>query len=238
MLILSLDSTANTASVALAQDERFLAGVTLNVGNKHSTTLLPAVKFVLEQAGKTVSDVELFALAAGPGSFTGVRIGAGTVKGLAFGRNVPCIGISSLDMMAEAFAFADGIVCPMINARRDRYFTAFFDAGQGKVTRLTDDDTVEGAAVEEYLSKKDRQVYLTGDGVENYLKAHTVPNPVYVPEMLMHPNAYYAGLVAKRIYDSANSTGREAFTAEDLRPIYLRQPQAERELRERNEQNK
>ncbi len=237
MLILSLDSTAETASAALSDDGRFLAGVTLNVGNKHSTTLLPAAKFVLESAGYVVSDVELFALTAGPGSFTGVRIGAGTVKGLSLGRNVPCIGVSSLETMAEGFAFADGIVCPMINARRDRCFTAFFSAEQGNIKRLTEDDTLEGGEIEEFLTSCGRKVYLTGDGVPFYLKSHSAGDSVFIPEMLKYPNAYYAGAVAKRIYDSADDSVRQSFTAEMLRPIYLRQPQAERELAERNGKN-
>lgn len=235
MLILSLDSTAQTASASLADDDRFLAGVTLNIGNKHSTTLLPAVRFVLEQAGYRPSDVDMFALMAGPGSFTGVRIGAATVKGLALGREVPCIGVSSLEAMAEGFSFADGIVCPMINARRDRYFTAYFSAENGNITRLTDDDALSGDEIEEYLGSKERPVYLTGDGVDGFLKSHSVPKMVQIPEMLKYPSAYYAGVIAKRIWDSSNDDVRKSFTAEALRPIYLRQPQAERELKERLE---
>ncbi len=234
MLILSLDSTAETASAALSDGERYLAGVTLNVGNKHSTTLLPAVRFILDQAGVRVSDVELFALSAGPGSFTGVRIGAATVKGLTLGRTVPCIGVSSLEAMAEGFAFADGIVCPMINARRDRYFTAFFSATGGTVTRLTDDGTLEGASVEDFLLSQNRRIYLTGDGAEVYLRSHGAGDLAYVPEILKYPSSYYAGVLAGRIYDSADAAARAEFTAENLRPIYLRQPQAERELMEKN----
>lgn len=233
MLILSLDSTAQTASVALSDNDKFLAGTLLNIGNKHSTTLLPAVEFLLKQAGKTVRDVELFALAAGPGSFTGVRIGAGTVKGLALGRSVPCIGVSSLEMMAEGLSFADGILCPMINARRDRYFTAFFSCEKGSITRLTEDDTLAGEDIEKYLAEQDRPVYLTGDGVELFMRSHGAVSSVAVPEMLQYSFAYYAGVIARRIYDSSVESERETFTAEALRPVYLRQPQAERELQER-----
>lgn len=236
MLILSLDSTAQTASAALSEDERFLGGVCLNIGNKHSTTLLPAAAFLLEQAGKSVADVDLFALAAGPGSFTGVRIGAGTVKGLALGRNVPCIGVSSLEMMAEGFSIADGIVCPMINARRDRYFTAYFLADNGRITRLTDDDTLSGEEIEKYLSEQSRPVYLTGDGADVFLESHGGVSPMPVPEMLKYPFAYYAGILAKRIYDGTDDDERAAFTAENLRPVYLRQPQAERELQEKQKE--
>ncbi|MBP3379182.1 MAG: tRNA (adenosine(37)-N6)-threonylcarbamoyltransferase complex dimerization subunit type 1 TsaB [Clostridia bacterium] len=233
MLILSVDSTAQTASVSLSDDNRFLAGTTLNIGNKHSTTLLPAIKFILEQTGKSVSDVELFAATAGPGSYTGVRIGVATVKGLALGRNVPCIGVSSLETMAQGMTACDGIVCAMINARRDRFFTACFSVEKGKIARLTDDDTLEGSVIEEYLNKQTKSVYLVGDGAEVFLGTHQVTYASYVPEMQIYPNAYYAGVIAKRIYDDAEEVAREMFSADSLRPIYLRQPQAERELNER-----
>lgn len=230
MLILSLDSTARTAAVALSDDYNLLAVTTLNVGNKHSTTLLPAVKFVLEQAGRRVTDVELFAITAGPGSYTGVRIGAGTVKGLALGRLVPCIGVSSLEVLAASFTLADGIVCPLINARNDRYFTALFSAENGAVSRLSADDVLEGAEIERLLSENGRTVYLAGDGAEAYLTKHTSENTVLAAETMRYPNAYYAGVAAKRIYDAASDTERADFTADALRPIYLRRPQAEREL--------
>lgn len=232
MLILSLDSTALTASVALSDGDKFLAGATLNIGNKHSTTLLPAVSFIMDQAGYKVSDVEMFAVTAGPGSFTGVRIGTATVKGLALGRKIPCVGVSSLEVMAEGIACADGIVCAMINARRDRYFAAYFTVEQGKVTRLTEDDTLEGADIEAYLNSQTKPVYLVGDGADVFLGNHSVRNAA-VPEMLRYPNAYYAGVIAERIYASADESAKADFTAEHLRPEYLRQPQAERELQER-----
>ncbi len=237
MLVLSLDSTSLTASVALSDDSKFLAGATLNIGNKHSSTLLPAVSFIMDQAGKKISDVELFAVTVGPGSFTGVRIGTAAVKGLALGRSVPCIGVSSLETLAEGISCADGIVCAMINARRDRYFAAYFSAERGSITRLTDDDTLEGTAIEEYLAAQDRTVYLVGDGVEIYLASHPATKNVTVSEMLKYPNAYYAGIIANEIFDSADETERAGFTADVLRPEYLRPPQAERELQERINNN-
>lgn len=233
MLILSLDSTSQTASVALSDNDKFLAGTLLNIGNKHSTTLLPAVSFVLEQAGRSISDVGLIAVIAGPGSFTGVRIGAAAAKGLALGRDIPCVGVSSLEAMAEGFSFADGIVCPMINARRDRYFTAYFFAEKGCITRLCEDDTVPGDEIEKYLAEQNRTVYLTGDGTDVFLGLHGGVTPTAVPEMLKYPFAYYGGVLARRIYEESDEAARAGFTAEALRPVYLRQPQAERELQDR-----
>jgi len=237
MLILSLDSTAQTASVALSENDTFLSGVTLNIGNKHSTTLLPAVEFVMKVSGRTVSDIDLFAVTSGPGSFTGVRIGAATVKGLAIGRDVPCIGVSSLETMAEGAAIANGIVCPMINARRDRYFSACFEAENGRITRLSEDDTLEGVKIEEYLNSQYKPFYLIGVGADVFFQSHSVASHIKVPEMLKYPFAYYAGIIAKRTYESSDETEKREFTAENLRPTYLRQPQAERELLERSNNN-
>lgn len=233
MLVLSVDSTALSVSVVLSEDEKFLAGTTLNIGNKHSTTLLPAIKFILDIAGKSVSDIDLIALVAGPGSFTGVRIGAAAVKGLCLGREIPCIGVSSLETMARGYASVEGIVCPMINARRDRYFTAYFMWNGGSFTRITDDDTLSGDEIEGYLASLDRPVYLCGDGAELFLKAHSVPGVRPMTEMQKFPCAYYAGIIAREIFESSEADVRTDFTAEALRPIYLRQPQAERELEER-----
>ena len=121
--------------------------------------------------------------------------------------------------MAVGFSFADGIVCPMINARRDRYFTAYFSVENGDLARLTDDDTLSGDEIEEYLGSKERPVYLTGDGVDGFLKSHSVIKAVQIPEMLKYPSAYYAGVIAKRIWDSSDDEARRSFTAESLRPI-------------------
>ena len=236
MLILSVDSSSQTASVSLSNDSSLLGCVTLNIGNKHSATLLPAVSFLFSAAGLQASDVGLFALAAGPGSFTGVRIGAATLKGIALGNGAPCIGVSTLETLAEGTASFDGILCPMINARRDRYFTASFSAESGRISRLTEDDTVSGDNIEKYILSQNRRVYLSGDGVDLFLENH--PEAKYActaaSEMLRYPSAYYAGILALRKYESADEEERSGFTAESLRPVYLRRPQAERELLERH----
>jgi len=232
VLILAIDSTAVTASVALCDGEKVLGQVELNLGNKHSTTVLPAVEFLLSEAGKSVSDVEMFALTAGPGSFTGVRIGAATVKGLAFGRKVPVVGVSSLETMAEGMNSFDGVICPLINARRDRYFTAFFESNRGVVTRLSEDDTLSGDEICERLTSADH-AYILGDGAEIFLRSHGGIAFSIAPDALMYPSAAVIAKLAMRRYESATDKEKDSFTADSLRPIYLRQPQAERELAER-----
>ena len=139
MKILALDSTAQTATVALTEDEKLLAEYTLNNGNTHSETLLPMVESMLTQLGIEVGDVELFALSCGPGSFTGVRIGAATVKGLAFGMHKPCVGVSTLEAMAWHGVSAGGYICPVLDARRSQVYNAIFKIEGGRPVRMTAD---------------------------------------------------------------------------------------------------
>lgn len=132
MLILAMDSTAVAASVALLTDGAPLAAFHLDNGNTHSETLLPMVESVLRCTGKTVDDIDLFAVSAGPGSFTGVRIGVATVKGLAFGKGKPCVGVSTLEALAENLVPTGGLLCPVMNARRGQVYNALFRVETGR----------------------------------------------------------------------------------------------------------
>ena len=115
MKILALDSTALTASVAVCDDEKLLSEFTVNNGNTHSETILPMIESMLKRLNLTAKDIDVFACSAGPGSFTGVRIGAATIKGLAFGSDKPCIGISTLRSLAYNIQGCGGIICPVMN---------------------------------------------------------------------------------------------------------------------------
>ena len=126
MKILALDSTAIVSTVAICEDEKLLAQFTINNGNTHSETLLPMIEASLKVLKLTTDDIDLFACSAGPGSFTGVRIGAATIKGLAFNRNKPCAPVSSLDALAHNLLYTNGIVCPVMNARRSQLYNALF----------------------------------------------------------------------------------------------------------------
>ena len=152
MKILALDSTAKVASVALCEDEHLLGELTLNNGNTHSQTLLPMVEFLLDKFELSPSDVDLFAVAAGPGSFTGVRIGAATVKGLAFGKETPCAGVSTLESLAYNLCDYDGLICPVMNARRQQVYTALFRAKDGVLERLMPDSAIAITDLDQRLS--------------------------------------------------------------------------------------
>ena len=223
MKILSLDSSAQIATVALCEDERLLAEYTLNNGNTHSETLLPMVEAVLAMHGMEVGDVDLFACTSGPGSFTGVRIGAATVKGLAFGRTTPCVGVSTPEAIAENLAHLSGLVCPVMNARRGHVYTALFRSDGERLTRLMPDSAISVTELDEILAAYGEPVAFAGDGY-----GVTVPNlkkteARSVPERLRHQSAYSVAQVAYRQY-LAGESGTDA----SLTVNYLRPSQAER----------
>ena len=138
MLIFALDSTTAVATVAICQDETPLSLYTRQNGNTHSQTLLPMAQSLLDGLSLHADDIDLFACTTGPGSFTGVRIGAATVKGLAFNRGKPCVGVSSLESLAYNLIGFDAIVCSVLHARQFVY-CALFRSHNGELTRLCED---------------------------------------------------------------------------------------------------
>ncbi len=228
MLILALDSTAQVGSVALCEDERLIAEYTINTGHTHSETLLPMVESVLKITGYTVDDVDLFVCTAGPGSFTGVRIGAATVKGIAFGKGKPCIGVSTLEALALNGVAQEGILCPAMNARRQQVYNALFDCDGKALTRLCDDRALAIAELGRELTEKypDRPVYLMGDGAKLVYDALAdIPGErlVMLPERLIHQSGYNTALCGLKLYREGVRT-----TDFELVPVYLRPSQAER----------
>lgn len=238
MLILALDSTAQVGSVALCEDEKLIAEYTINTGHTHSETLLPMVESVLKIAGYTVDDVDLFVCTAGPGSFTGVRIGAATVKGIAFGKNQPCIGVSTLEALALNGVVLNGILCPSMNARRQQVYNALFASDGTSLTRLCEDRALAITELGEELATKypDRPVYLMGDGaklVYDALSESLGERLVMLPERLIHQSGYNTAMAGLRLYrDGVRTTDFE------LAPVYLRPSQAERVRMEKlNQEN-
>ena len=166
MKILAVDSTAKTATVALCDDRTMLAEFTLNNGNTHSETLLPMIESMLNAFGMKPHDVDLFACSAGPGSFTGVRIGVATVKGLAFGSGRPAVGVSTLEALARNLDFGDDaskIICPVMDARRGQLYTARFVRRGSELERLTPDRAISYTEFENETLPLGK-VWLCGDG--------------------------------------------------------------------------
>lgn len=230
MKILALDSSAVVATVALCEDDRLLAEYTLNNGNTHSETLLPMVESVLSFYGIKTDRIDLFAVSEGPGSFTGVRIGAATLKGLAFGLNTPCVGVSTLEAIAENLLLHRGLICPVMNARRSQVYTALFRSDGESLERLMPDSALSIAELDELLAAYGEPVCFAGDGYDITLPALQKTKALPVLDRLRHQSAYSVARVARRRYLAG-----EAVTDSALAVTYLRPSQAERTYMEKAE---
>ncbi|MCQ2353835.1 MAG: tRNA (adenosine(37)-N6)-threonylcarbamoyltransferase complex dimerization subunit type 1 TsaB [Clostridia bacterium] len=225
MKIYACDSTAKTASVTLCEDEILLAQYTQNNGNTHSETLLPMTETMLRAMNTDTDEIDIFACSAGPGSFTGVRIGAATVKGLAFGKGKVCIGVSTLDALARNLLDdIDKIICPVMDARRGQLYTATFRSHSGKLERITPDRAISYPEFEQDVIALGEKVWLCGDGYSLVKRLLPEGTSHDTPEMLRYQSAYSVARSALDEYRNGIRT-----TDADLRPVYLRLSQAERE---------
>ena len=223
MLVLAIDTSAKVSSVSLVKDRRLLAMTTLNTGNTHSETLLTSVNSLFSLAGVSSLDVDLFAVSAGPGSFTGIRIGVALVKGLAFGHK-KCVGVSTLEALAYNLEGQDGIICPVMDARRNQVYNALFKYENGELVRLCEDRLVTLEFLKNELSAMGDKVRLVGDGygiASDFLSDLSL---VSTPEIYRHQNACSVAFCGIKMFENGNFCDDES-----LLPIYLRAPQAERE---------
>ena len=224
MKILSLDTTAEVCTAAICDDKRLIAEMTVNTGNTHSETLLPVVEQILKISETNLDEIDCFSCSTGPGSFTGVRIGVATVKGIAYGKNKPCVSVSTLEALAYNLIGFDGIICPVMNARRKQVYNALFECQNGILTRLCDDRALSIEELDEELSSSDKHIYLVGDGYDITLKGFKKTVPEFVPERMRTQSAYSVACCALEKYNAG-----QTLTDGELVPIYLRPSQAERE---------
>ncbi len=233
MLILAFETSAKAASVALMKDGHLLAERYCNSGLTHSQTLLPMAQELMDSCLLKPEQIEAVAVAAGPGSFTGVRIGVAAAKGFAWGRELPLYGVSTLEAMALQLGISDGYVLPVMDARRQQVYTATFRAVKGALERIQPDRAISMQELAEELKKLQEPIFLVGDGsvlCYNTLQ-ETVPMLVLPPEHQMHQRATGVALAAQKQIAQGAQTDAGALT-----PNYLRLSQAERErlAREKN----
>ena len=234
MLILAFETSAKAASAALLEEEKLLGEAYQNTGLTHSQTLMVMAENLLAQCGKTVEDVSAVAVAAGPGSFTGVRIGVAAAKGFAWGREIPCYGVSTLEAMAEGLGIYQGYVCPCMDARRSQVYNALFYVNHGSLSRVREDRAISLSELGEELKNLKEPIFLVGDGSNLCYNTllESVPNLVLPGEHRMHQRASGVALAAAKLV-SAGAPG----DANALTPNYLRLSQAERERAERMQAN-
>lgn len=230
MKILAIDCSAKAASVAVMEDDTLLCEGFINTKITHSQTLMPMMKAMLDSARISLDDIDLLAVSRGPGSFTGVRIGIAAIKGMAHAKGLPCAGVSSLLAMALNIDDSDRVICCTMDARCSQVYNALFRVKDNEATRLCEDRVLTVDELAEEISVKNFPVLLLGDGAKicyDSFKEKGIDVRL-APENLLYQRAFGVAKAAladfkKGIYCSAK----------ELMPLYLRKPQAERELEKR-----
>lgn len=235
MKILALESSAVAASVAVCEDEVLIAQSFQRTGLTHSATLMAMTEDLLKNAGLTPAEMDVIAVAAGPGSFTGLRIGVSAAKGLAWALDKPCAACSTLESMAWQVVHMEGEICPVMDARRQQVYNARFEVKDGTLTRLTEDRAISIAELMEEVKKSGKRQILVGDGAHlcyNAFQEQGIP-VVMTPPHLRFQTAWG---VARQAVELARADGLT--TAAALAPEYHRLSQAERERLSKEEATK
>ena len=225
MKLLALETSAKAASCAVLEDGVPVASAWQCTGLTHSRTLLPMVEDMLRSSELRIEDMDAIAVAAGPGSFTGLRIGVAAVKGLAWAAEKPCIPVSTLEGMAWPLAHLTGPVVCAMDARRQQIYNAVFLAGEGTLTRLREDRAISLADAWEDLRDFDGTLTIVGDGAAlccNYMRQQGLDCRMAPPHLRMQ-SAVGVGMAAARLWPEG------AVAVQSLEPVYLRLSQAERE---------
>ena len=233
MLILAFETSAKACSVALHDGQKLLGESYQNTGLTHSQTLMTMAEDLMKTCGKAVKDVTHLAVAAGPGSFTGVRIGVAAAKGFAWGAELPVYGVSTLESMALSLGVFEGHVCACMDARRNQVYNAVFLADGGALERVSDDRAISLAELKHELEHIDGPIFLVGDGAELTYRTLSgeLDNLILPPEHRRQQRASGVALAALEAMERGESADGAA-----LQPNYLRLSQAERERLEK--QNK
>ncbi len=230
MLVLSVDSSSSTATCALVKDTEVLGEINLNNKKQHSVILMDLIDTLLKEYNIEINSLDGFVISRGPGSFTGLRIGMATLKGLAFGSNKPLTSISTLDALAYNVVSFSGIICPIIDALRDNVYTCLYKSENNFLSSLIEENCLSIKELVDTLKGKNLPIIFVGDGVykhREYLKEN-LPNAFFAPNHSNFPKASSVGeLGVKKFKDGI---------VEDLNsitPVYLRKSQAEREYEAR-----
>ncbi len=234
MLLLAVESSGLVASVALLSDDVLIGEFTTNFKKTHSQTLLPMLDQMIRMVGADLKDVDAIAVSKGPGSFTGLRIGAATAKGLGLALDKPLIGVPTVDAIAYNLFGTEKLICPLMDARRDQVYTGLYTFESGAFQVVRPQEAVSIGAVVERLDEMGRPVIFLGDGVpvyKDYIEEHMRTEHEYAPPHLSRQRAGALAVLGKRYLEE----GR-AVRGADLMPEYLRLSQAERERLEREKQ--
>ena len=230
MIILSVDSSSSTATCALVKEDKILGEINLNDKKEHSVILMDLIDSLLSRCNLTLDDVDGFAISEGPGSFTGLRIGMATIKGLAFRSNKPCLAISTLDTLAYNVINFNGIICPIMDALRGNVYTNLYKNNNGKLEAISEANCLSIEELVSILKEKNEPIIFLGDGLvkhKDYL-LENLNNLSFAPLNSNYPKASSLGELALQLFNSG-----ETQELNKIAPVYLRKSQAEREYEAR-----
>lgn len=235
MKILGIDSSGLVASAAIADEKNIIAEFTVNNKQTHSQTLLPMIEKVVDMSGIELEQIDAIAIAAGPGSFTGLRIGSATAKGIGLALKKPIVSVPTLEGIAYRVSVFDGLICPIMDARRGQVYTGIYKADGDGLTCLSEQKAVDIHDILKELEEYDEKVIFLGDGVEvhretieNELKNELKNEFVFAPVHLSKQSAAAVAVLGSIYFEQG-----KAESADEHKPIYLRKSQAEREREER-----
>jgi len=232
MRVIGLDSATQVASVAVVEDDKLLAELTFNLKKNHSERLMPMLAFMLEEIDMTLDDITGFAVAVGPGSFTGLRIGLATIKGLAYVKDKPVLAVPTLDGLAANLEGCQGIICPILNARKNEVYTALYRWEGNRHRRLTKYMAIGLAALAKIIAKEGEMVTFLGDGVPVYRETleDLIPQACFATSS----NSICRGAHIARLGLDKLKQGQvsDYFS---LEPIYIRESEAEVKWREKKQ---
>jgi tRNA threonylcarbamoyladenosine biosynthesis protein TsaB len=223
MKVLGIDTSTSCGAVGLIDDGEVLSDSLLNIPVTHSERLLGAIEFVLREARCSIGDVGGWAISLGPGSFTGLRIGVSTLKGLAFATGKPVAGVSTLDALASQVSPTSYLICPILDARKKEVYTAFYRYGEGNILRRQSVD--QALRPEDLVNKIKEQTIFVGDGVRTYrdFLLHSLPSLAVFPAApLLVP---HGSIVAKMGFELLKKG--EHLNISTFSPIYVRPSEAE-----------
>lgn len=233
MIVLSIDSSSKVATVALINDETILGEYVLNDKREHSIVLMPMIEKLLDECNLDISDIDGYVVSKGPGSFTGLRIGMATVKGLCLGGNKPYISISSLEALAFSLSHYNGLICPMMDALRENVYTGLYKCVNGELQTILEPTSMDIDELVSLLNEKDEDVIFTGDAINKHKEyiINNYKNPKFAPNHLNIVRASSLGdlgllRLKAGIKDDYNSA-----------PVYIKKPQAQRDLERRLQMN-
>lgn len=233
MLLLGIDTSTLVCSVALARENRIIGEFSLQNKKTHSQRLMPLIDSVVDSCDLSPRDLEGVAVTNGPGSFTGIRIGVSTARGLAQALRIPLVGIPTLDVLAYQFPYAAGLVCPLLDARRGEVYTAVYRSSEGKLERISDYMAVSLQKLLDYLKQEpEEKIIFLGDALEKYrdiLQETLGSRACFAPPSLrVNRGALVAQLGLERICPH-----RDRGNYLNLKPFYLRRSEAEVKWEER-----